>query len=315
MHPVLFLLVWIAILIMFSGGYTFFIACRRGKELDWLSKEAVDKTPYGQYHEAILATDQWLKQHKVQDVYIQNRTGMRLHGLWIPADNAKGTILLAHGYRSSYLLDFSLVFDVYHKLGFNMLVPEQRSHGQSEGKYITFGVKESDDMLDWLTYHNAAWGEIPVIFHGMSMGASTVLYLSDADLPENVQGVIADCGFTSPKEIIKRVYRRVIHLPAGPSVLAAEWFARIFGGFSLIQKDTRWALQNSKVPVLMVHGMADDFVPSTMTRQGYDACTSEKQLLLVADASHGVSFLSDPVGYASAVFYFLKRHVAGFEYR
>ena len=312
MHPVLFLLFGIVILIVFSGGYTFFVACRRGAELDWLNKEQLDKTPYGRYHAAVVETDQWLKQHEVQDAYIRNREGLRLHALWIPAKNAKGTILLVHGYRSSYLLDFAAVIDGYHQLGFNLLIPDQRGHRKSEGKYITFGVKESEDILDWMQYHNQTNSMLPLILHGVSMGASTILYLADSDLPSNVCGMVADCGFTSPKEIITRVYRRMIKLPAAPSIWAADLFARIFAHFGLTQKDTRKALKYSKVPVLMIHGMADDFVPYTMTRQAYEACTSEKQLLLVADASHGVSFLKDPVGYTSAVFYFLKRRVEQF---
>ena len=314
MYPVLFLVFGALLLVFFPGGYTFFAACRRKKERNWLDKKAFEQTPYGQYHYAVVATDKWLKEHEAQDIYIQNRENMKLHGLWVPAMNPKGTVILAHGYCSWYLLDFAVVFDVYNKLGFHILVPEQRSHGKSEGKYITFGVKESEDMQDWLAYHNANWGELPLFFHGMSMGASTVLYLADADLPNNVRGIIADCGFTSPKEIIKRVYKELIHLPPGPAIWAADIFARVFAGFSLTQKDTRKSLQNCKVPVLMIHGMADDFVPCAMTRQGYAACRGEKQLLLVAEATHGISFLKDPVGYTSAIFYFVKRQIKQLEY-
>ena len=112
MHPVLFVLLGFILLVVFSGGYMFYVACRRGPQRNWLDKAVTDKTPYGQFHEAIIASDNWLKQHEVQDVYIKNRTGLRLHGLWIPAANPKGTILLVHGYRSTYLLDFALVLDV-----------------------------------------------------------------------------------------------------------------------------------------------------------------------------------------------------------
>lgn len=313
MHPVLFVLLGFLVLILFSGGYVFFVACRRGNELNWLSREELDRTPYGQFYDNVVAAAGWLKQHEVHDIFIQSHDGLKLHGLWIPTENAKGTILLVHGYRSSYLLDFALVFDVYRQLGFNMLVPDQRSHGKSEGKYITFGVKESRDMLDWLAFHNEKNAELPVILHGLSMGASTVLFLADEDLPENVEGIIADCGFTSPKAILKSVYRRMIHLPAGPSIWTAELFARLFAGFSLSAKDSRKTLLHSRVPVLMIHGMADDFVPSYMTQQGYDACTGEKQLLKVARAGHGVSFLVDPIGYTAAVMYFFKKHIDKFE--
>ena len=312
MHPVVFVLLCVLLLILFSGGYVFLVACRRGKELNWLVREELERTPYGKFYDNVVAADQWLKEHEVQDVYIKSRDGLHLHGLWIPARDPKGTILLAHGYRSSYLLDFAMVLDVYHQFGFNLLVPDQRCHGKSEGKYITFGVKESRDMEDWIHFHNANFGTVPLILNGLSMGASTVLYLADQNLPDNVKGIIADCGFTSPKAILKNVYRSVIRMPAAVPVWFAGLFASIFAHFRLDEKDTRRALANSRLPVLMIHGLADDFVSCEMTQQAYAACTSEKQLLLVANAGHGVSFLSDPVGYTAAVLYFLKKHVQNF---
>lgn len=312
MHPVAFVLLGFILLVLFSGGYVFFVACRRGKELNWLVREELERTPYGEFYDNVVAADQWLKQHKVQDVYMQSHDGLRLHALWIPARDAKGTILLAHGYRSSYLLDFAMVFDVYHQFGFNILAPDQRSHGKSEGKYITFGVKESRDMEDWIHFHNGRYGALPLILNGLSMGASTVLYLADEALPDNVRGIIADCGFTSPKAILKNVYKSIIRLPSSLPIWSADIYARIFARFHLNEKDTRKTLANSRLPVLMIHGLADDFVSCEMTKQAYAVCSSEKQLLLVAGAGHGVSFLSDPVGYTAAVMYFLKKHIENF---
>lgn len=140
-----------------------------------------------------------------------------------------------------------------------------------------------------------------------------MLYLADADLPGNVKGIIADCGFTSPKEIISSVFHRVISLPAGPVLWVADIFTRIFAGFRLNEKDTRRTLKNSKLPVLMVHGTGDGFVPCEMTQQGYDACTGKKDLLLVEGAEHGVSFLVDREGYTEKVLSFLRENVEGFQ--
>lgn len=309
MQAALFILLVILLLMIFSGVYMFIVACRRSKEIDWLSREALNATPYADHYDNIIAADKWIREHGAEDIYIQSYDDLRLHAKWIPVQNPKGTVLLVHGYRSCYLLDFSLVLDVYHNLGFNLLIPDQRSHRQSQGKYITFGVKESRDMLGWLAFHNEFCGKIPVLLSGMSMGASTVLFMADEDLPENVCGIIADCGFTSPKDILKHVFRKTVHFPAGPIIWVTDLLARIFAGFSLYAKDTRKTLAKSTVPVFMVHGMEDNFVPCDMTRQGYDACTSEKQLLLVAGAGHGVSYFHDQVGYAAALMYFLKIHV------
>ena len=310
---VIFVLFSLLLLILVSGGYMFFVACRRRKELPWLVEEEMQKTHYREYYQYILIGADFFKKHNAQEVKIKSYDGLILSGLWVPAENPKGTIILAHGYRSSKFLDFGLALKFYHDWGMNLLVPDQRAHGNSEGKYITFGVRESRDMVSWIRYHNQTHGELPVILSGLSMGASTMLYLADQDLPENVKGIIADCGFTSPKAILSSVFRSVIHLPAGPTLIGAELFARLFAGFSLTEKDTRESLKNSKIPVFMVHGLADDFVPCEMTQEGYAACTGEKELLLVEGAAHGVSFLVDRPRYTAEIVKFLERNIEGKE--
>lgn len=312
MSIILWILLGIFLLILFSGAYVFVLACVRRKELPWMVEEEIKKTSYGKYYDCILASDAWLRDNNAQDVYVTVKDGLKLHGYWIPAEEPRGTILLAHGYRSTILVDFGLAFAFYHALGMNILVPHQRAHSQSEGRYITFGVKESEDMKCWIDYHNKTYGNIQMILSGLSMGASTVLYLADQNLPENVKCIIADCGFTSPKDILDKVYRSVVHLPSGPSLWAADLFARVFAGFSLTEKDTRDVLKKAKLPVLMIHGLSDDFVPSDMTRQGYDSCFGAKEILLVEGAGHGTSFLVDKQTYITRVVAFLEKYLENF---
>ena len=309
MLPIVYILLAITFFLVVSGTYVFVVACVRRKDLPWLVEEEIKKTSYAKYYNFIVSSNRWLKEHNAQDVYITSDDGLRLHGLWIPAENPKGTVLFAHGYRSTMLVDFGLAFDYYHSRGMNLLVPEQRCHGESEGRFITFGVKESNDMVCWLDYHNRIYGEFPVILSGLSMGASTMLYLADQELPGNVKGIIADCGFTSPWDIITVIFKRVVHLPAAPTLVISDLIARLLAGFGLKEKDTRCALANSRLPVFMIHGTEDGFVPCGMTEQGYAACKGDKQLLLVDGADHGVSFLVAKERYTEMIDQFLNKHI------
>lgn len=294
---------------VFSGIYVFIYACVRRKELPWLIQEELDKTPYKKYKKAIQAANEWLLDHDAQDICVTSKDGTKLHGLWIPAEGAKATVLLVHGYRSTPLLDFAIAFPYYHEKGFNLLVPDQRSHGKSSGRYITFGVLESSDMEAWIGYHNQHFDNFPILLSGLSMGASTVLFMADRNLPQNVKGIIADCGFTSPKEIISSVFKSVTHLPGVPSIYIAEICARLLAGFSLWQCDTRKSLAASKLPVLMIHGTDDDFVPCEMTKEGYSACREPKRLFLVEGASHGISFLVSPDQYQQVLAEFIEEYI------
>ena len=312
MQIIFWALISLSLLILSSGAYVFVVACVRRKELPWMVEEELKKTSFAKYYDCIVASHEWLKENNAQDIYVTSIDGLQLHGYWIPAENPRGTIVLVHGYRSTMLVDFGIAYPFYHALGMNILVPHQRAHGESEGQFITFGVKESEDIKCWIKYHNDNFGKHQIVLSGMSMGASTVLYLADQILPSNVKCIIADCGFTSPWDILDKVYQSVVHLPSAFSLYAADIFARIFAGFSLTEKDTRKVLVNAKVPVFMIHGLEDDFVPCDMTKQGYNACIAKKRMLLVEGAGHGVSFLVDKTRYTQEIISFLEDTLENF---
>ena len=289
-----------------SGVYVFILGFVRKKDVSWLIENEVRKSPFHKHYDRVVKADQWLKMNDAQGITIESFDGLSLHGLWVPAEHPRGTILLAHGYRSTFLVDFGPAFEHYHNLGMNLLIPHQRAHGESKGSLITFGIKESEDMMRWLKYHNAHLGKYPVVLGGLSMGASTVIYTLAKALPANVKGVIADCGFTSPSAILSVIFRRVTHLPAMPSILVTGILTRVFAGFSIWKYDSRKILSRSTLPILMIHGTADTFVPCEMTQEAFAACTAPKDILLVEGAEHGVSFLMDKEKYILHVTRFLE---------
>jgi fermentation-respiration switch protein FrsA (DUF1100 family) len=216
-------------------------------------------------------------------------------------------VIFAHGFHSCGLSDFSLAFELYHNLNMNILLLTHRTHDPSQGKFITFGVKESQDMREWIDYHNQYLGNFPILCSGLSMGAATVMYLAGMDLPSNVRGFVADCGFTSPYEIISHVFTQKIHLPAWPVMWAADLCARFFAGFSLKQCHTTQTLQHNTRPILMVHGAEDDFVPAEMSRRSFEACGGDKHLLMVEGAGHGTSFLVARQAYLEQIYKLVEK--------
>ena len=298
-----------------AGGYWGFRhACARIADPDWDSESALEQTVFAEFAASIPRARQWLRDHNAENVQIRSFDGLTLRGQWIPAEHPFATIILFHGYHSHHLQDFAGIYEYYHSIGLNLLLVRQRAHGESDGKYITFGVKERRDALRWIDFHNRTHGMDNVYLGGMSMGASTVLFAAGEELPPNVRGITADCGFSSPAEIISHIIKKDFHLPPKLVLPLVDVWARILGGFSFHECDSRETLSRSKTPILFIHGKADDFVPSFMSEVGYAACASEKEILLIDNAGHGRSYLHEPERLREALLSFFKRNLSE-EYR
>ncbi|MBE6662152.1 MAG: alpha/beta hydrolase [Ruminococcaceae bacterium] len=278
------------------SAYLFRFACRRdGRGNEYENLERLKKNGLSQYADTIKEGFESFHAAEKEDVYITSRDGLRLHGYLIPHEDAKGTIVMIHGWRSRVAYDFSAIWKKYYAMGYNLLGIEQRAIGGSEGKYICFGAKERYDLIDWVKFLNGRFGEeAPVIFSGISMGCSTVMFaIGNEELPKNVVGAIADCGFTSAWDEFCYLLKNSYHLPKFPFLYIAEGFARLFCGFSFRACNSTETLKNTKIPVLFIHGEADNFVPLEHTLKSHAACASRCELLTVKDAEHGMSYLVD----------------------
>jgi len=253
----------------------------------------MEQGPNAAYFKTIRDSLGWLPAQPVEDVYIESFDGLKLHGRYLSHENTRGTMLLVHGFHGSGDCDFSCVLQTYYDMGFDLLVIDQRSHLGSEGTFLTMGVLERYDVRNWCLYLLQRFGEgHPVVLDGISMGGATVLMAAGLDLPKNVRGIIADCPFTSPREIFVSVMGQM-KLPTW-LLWGANQYCRLFAGFSIDAAHTVEALKNSTLPLLIAHGEADDFVPCWMGVQSFEAAASaDKQLITVPNAGHGMSYLMD----------------------
>lgn len=308
----LWILLGILLIFLALGLAGFETACvRRELPPQALTEEYLRGTSRAKWAEDFVFSSDWFYAQKPQTLRVMSYDGKMLSARFLPREDAKGTILLFHGYRSSGLLDFGPELEFLHRQGYNLLLCDQRAHGASQGRFLTFGVRERHDVLSWVTYLAQRLGpEHPMYLSGMSMGATTVLMASCFEFPANVRGIVADCGFTSPWDIMKSVlHARCKWLPAAPLLLALNVFSTLLGGFSLRECSTTGAVAAAKYPILFIHGKADDFVPTRMSQEAYDACTSEKRLVLIDGAAHAKSYITDPARVQSALEDFFENHL------
>lgn len=265
-------------------------------------------TPQEKFSPIVRRERAWYQAQPKEQVWIESFDGLRLHGCLIPCPQPRGTILLVHGFHSSGYKDFGCVMRAYHQMGFQLLVIDQRAHLESQGKYLTMGVRERQDVRSWAIFLLERFGQSHrVVLGGLSMGASTVLMASGLDLPPNVIAVIADCGYTTPRAIFRDVMVRWYHLPTW-LLGGAELWCRLLAGFSMDGTSAVEAVKHTQLPLLLIHGDADDFVPSAMAREIYAAAEGQAQLVLIPEAGHGMSYLVDQPQVSQKLTAFLDKH-------
>lgn len=269
----------------------FRIACVRSNNVDRTVDEIPKGSPLFPYRDRFKAAGEWLDSLETQPLEIESFDGLRLHADYLHVGSRR-TIILMHGYRSAWRGDFGIALPYYMELGFNILLCDQRCHGLSEGRYITYGAHEKYDCRDWVKEVIRREGEDCEIFlSGMSMGAATVLMATELGLPRQVKGIISDCGFTSGYDIVKLTTKGINRYIPTFIVDCINFFCRLFANFDLKESNTLKAMQVCDKPILFIHGTSDTFVPCEMTLRNYATCVSPKELLTVRGAEHGMSYL------------------------
>lgn len=259
----------------------------------------VEKDPMGK---KILDAADKLRTSCNETVEIKGPSGEKLVGHLRRCINPERIIIAVHGWRSSWNKDFGMIADFWYNNNCTVLYVEQRGQNSSEGEHMGFGMIERYDCLCWANWViNNISHTLPIYLAGISMGASTVLMTLGLNLPENVCGVIADSGFTSAHDIWKHVSENNLHLSYKMMGFLADSMCKKKINMSSKAYSTKDALKHSNIPVLLIHGTHDKFVPISMTYENYLAANGEKELLIVPGAGHCRSYLVDKHRYETAV--------------
>lgn len=263
---------------------------------------AVNKVGNRPYNEGFVRGIYWFRDFKdKEEVEITSHDNLKLKGFYLKNENPhRKVMILCHGYRSFPYFDFSASAKEYYDRGFDLLFIVQRSHGESEGDYITFGSKERLDLMRWIDFVNKKHNnDVKILLAGVSMGAATVMYALGEELPSSVKGALCDCGFDSPKNIIAfalvEVFKNKLLAKFMSNFVSLAAFFK--NGAFLGATNTKKTLKNCKVPVMIAHGKADDVVPYEMGVKNISYISTEKFFVKSDKAAHGLVYFYENTEY------------------
>lgn len=307
------LYVWIALALLLivlscASLYAFLRGGTRRDRTELFRASTVAPSGRYRFRDQLQLGVDWYESQPKSELTITSRDGLKLVADLIEAEHPIGLVVAVHGFRSWPAREFALIAKHLYEQGYTVLYPYMRAHRKSEGKYITFGVKERYDIAAWAKLLSEKQPDLPLFLYGQSMGGATVIMASGLELPKNVRGVIADSAFFSPKDVIGTALVHSYKVPTFPMLNAMDLWARIIAGYSLTATTCQEALDKTDLPFLFIHGTEDDLVPYAMGMQNYAHCHTEKEMLTVEGAAHCASYYMDPVRYLSCLDGFLKKY-------
>lgn len=244
-----------------------------------------------------------------EEVCITSDDGLKLYGRYYQVKENGPLEIMCHGYKGNAIRDFCGNYKIAKESGRNVLLIDERCHRKSEGNTITFGIKERTDVLCWVRYANERFGNPSIILSGVSMGAATVLMASGMELPENVKAVIADCPYDAPSNIIKKVGATDMGLPVKLVYPLIKMGGMLYGHFNLEADSPVEAVKKSRVPILLIHGDDDRFVPYEMSVNIHAAAPDMICFHTIHGAGHAINYVTAPEEYTKVVNEFIEKYI------
>ncbi len=306
MHPLIIVSIVLAaliVLVLLAALVCFIMVFYSGKR-KVLGPDEYDIPPgkiYEAFREDMIGWTKQIRTMPHEDIEIKSYDGLTLRGTYYEYAPDATVELLFHGYRGNAERDLCGGIERCFALGRSAIIIDQRAGGKSDGHIITFGIRERYDCLSWIDYATKRFGkDRKIVIGGVSMGAATVMLAAGEELPENVVCVMADCGYTSAKDILYTVITRM-GLPVKLLYPLIRLGGRLYGGFDVEETSPMEAVQKARVPIVFIHGDTDDFVPYDMSVKLHEACVSQKKMVTIKGAGHGLAFPVDRAGYVQGL--------------
>lgn len=254
-------------------------------------------------------SNEWVKNVPHQEFFISSFDNLKLYGTIIKQKNySPNWIIIVHGYNGFGLqmLDTAKKF---YDANFNIVLPDCRGHGKSDGNYIGMGWHDRLDILKWINFIIKNNPHAKIILYGLSMGGATVLMTAGEILPTNIKCIIEDCGYTSVLDEFSYHYDKIFGLPHFPLLNLTDLICQTKAGYKLSEASAVNQLKKCKTPVLFIHGEADRFVPTNMVYKLYESALCPKDILIVPKAGHGISAKVDEKKYWQKIFDFTDKYL------
>jgi len=299
---IIFLICILLLTLLGTGGYYMVEYAlsppNRGKDIEgsysYMCKDYPYLCPY---------LDSLRQTGALRDTFITAPDGVRLHGYYVKAPTpTRHTAVIVHGYTDNAIRMMMIGYMYNRDLGFNILLPDLRYSGMSEGNHLQMGWNDRKDVAQWISLVPTLFGDsASVVVHGISMGAATTMMLSGEPQPEHVRCFVEDCGYTSAWDEFAGELKKQFNLPAFPLLHASSMICKLRHGWSFTEASSLKQVAKCHLPMLFIHGVNDTFVPTAMVFPLYEAKPQPKELWLVPSEGHARSYHDFPKEYTEKV--------------
>lgn len=306
------LLIIVLIILMFYGialYLVYFILDRNTKYRESTDSLSKDPEEAKRGIQILCGSDEWKREfaQKAELRSLYSKENLLLKARFLKNDS-HNYVILCHGFTGKYTEMLGRA-EYFYRKNFCVILPDARAHGDSEGKYRGMGWLEIDDIKKWINKILEMDNDARILLFGQSMGAATVMNVGGEILPNNVKAIIQDCGYISVWDEFAKQMKIRYHLPAFPIMHIADKICKRKAGYSFREASPLNQISKCKLPILMIHGEEDNFVPCEYIYQLYEKANEPKYKLIVEGAGHCMSIAKENELYWNTIDEFVKKYI------